>query len=102
MLMFVRACSGRIHAISLGISRLGQVSAARILEQIEGFLNNLECDVTLIVRRLAAVRRLAYEAANAGLLSPEVAAGIRRVKGTKQRGVRLGNWLTMQKFIRFL
>jgi hypothetical protein len=31
--------------------------------------------------RLTAVRRLAYEAADAGLLSPELAAGIRRVKG---------------------
>ncbi len=30
--------------------------------------------------RLAAVRRVAYEAADAGLLSPELAAGIRRVK----------------------
>jgi hypothetical protein len=29
--------------------------------------------------RLAAVRRLAYEAADAGLLSPDLAAGIRRV-----------------------
>lgn len=29
--------------------------------------------------RLAAVRRIAYEAADAGLLSPELAAGIRRV-----------------------
>jgi site-specific recombinase XerD len=44
--------------------------------------------------RLAAVRRLAYEAADAGLLSPELAAGIRRVKGAKRLGVRLGNWLT--------
>jgi hypothetical protein len=34
--------------------------------------------------RLAAVRRLAYEAADAGLLSPEFAAGIRRVKGVKK------------------
>jgi hypothetical protein len=33
--------------------------------------------------RLAAVRRLAYEAADTGLLSPELAAGIRRVKGRK-------------------
>jgi hypothetical protein len=41
--------------------------------------------------RLAAVRRLAYEAADAGLLSPELAAGIRRVKGVKKLGVRLGN-----------
>src|SRR6202453_987682 len=41
--------------------------------------------------RLAAVRRLAYEAADTGLLSPELAAGIRRVKGSKKLGVRLGN-----------
>lgn len=44
--------------------------------------------------RLAAVRRLAYEAADSGLLSPELAAGIRRVKGAKKLGIRLGNWLT--------
>jgi site-specific recombinase XerD len=43
---------------------------------------------------LAAVRRLAYEASDSGLLSPELAAGIRRVKGAKKLGVRLGNWLT--------
>src|ERR1700693_6044277 len=47
--------------------------------------------------RLAAVRRLAYEAADAGLLSPELAAGIRRVKGAKKLGVRLGNWLTAEE-----
>jgi site-specific recombinase XerD len=44
--------------------------------------------------RLAAVRRLAYEAADSGLLTPDLAAGIRRVKGPKNLGVRLGNWLT--------
>ena len=43
--------------------------------------------------RLAAVRRLAYEAADSGVLSPEQAAGIRRIKGAKKLGVRLGNWL---------
>lgn len=42
--------------------------------------------------RLAAVRRIAYEATDAGLLSPELAAGIRRVKGLRRIGVRLGNW----------
>ena len=35
--------------------------------------------------RLAAVRRIAYEAADAGLLSPELAAGIRRVSATDRR-----------------
>src|SRR6266850_1780705 len=47
--------------------------------------------------RLAAVRRLAYEAADNGLLSPELAAGIRRVKGAKRLGVRIGNWLTLDQ-----
>ena len=47
--------------------------------------------------RLAAVRRLAYEAADTGLLSPDLAAGIRRVKGAKKIGVRLGNWLTVEQ-----
>jgi site-specific recombinase XerD len=47
--------------------------------------------------RLAAVRRLVYEAADSGLLSPELAAGIRRVKGSKKLGVRLGNWLTAEQ-----
>ena len=47
--------------------------------------------------RLAAVRRLAYEAADAGLLSPELAAGIRRVRGVKKLGVRLGNWLSAKE-----
>ncbi len=36
--------------------------------------------------RLAAVRRLAYEAADNGLLSPDLGAGIRRVKGAKNWG----------------
>jgi len=44
--------------------------------------------------RMAAVRRLAYEAADSGLLSPELAAGIHRVKGVRKLGSRLGNRLT--------
>jgi len=47
--------------------------------------------------RLGAVRRLAYEASDCGLLSPDLAAGIRRVKGVKKIGVRLGNWLTPEQ-----
>lgn len=47
--------------------------------------------------RLGAVRRLAYEAADCGLLSADLAAGIRRVKGLKKLGVRLGNWPTAEQ-----
>src|SRR3981081_3037178 len=48
---------------------------------------------TTINLRLAAIRRLAYEAADCGLLSPDLAAGIRRVKGIKKHGMRGGEWL---------
>lgn len=47
--------------------------------------------------RLGAVRRLAYEAAESGLLSSDLAVGIRRVKGVRNLGVRLGNWLTVEQ-----
>jgi hypothetical protein len=46
---------------------------------------------------LGAVRRLACEAADCGLLSADLAAGIRRVKGVKKLGIRLGNWLTAEQ-----
>ena len=52
--------------------------------------------------RLAAVRRVAYEAADSGLLSPELAAGIRRVKGVRRLGIRIGNWLTAEQGKRLL
>ena len=45
---------------------------------------------TTISLRLAAVRRLAYEAADCGLLSADLAAGIRRVKGAKRLGMPVG------------
>ncbi len=61
------------------------------------YLESLELAAGTINQRLAAVRRLAYEAADSGLLSPELAAGIRRVKGVKQLGVRAGNWLNREQ-----
>src|ERR1700693_3807227 len=47
--------------------------------------------------RLTAVRKLAVEAADNGLLAPELASGITRVKGVASKGVRLGNWLTVKQ-----
>jgi integrase len=52
--------------------------------------------------RLAAVRRLAYEAADCGLLSAYLAAGIRRVRGARRLGIRIGNWLTAEEGKRLL
>lgn len=54
-----------------------------------------------INQKLAAVRRLAYEAADSGLLSPELAAGIRRVKGVKRLGFRTGTGSIANKLGRY-
>jgi integrase len=47
-----------------------------------------------INQRLAAIKKLAREAAANGLLDASVAAAIDQVPGVKQQGVRAGNWLT--------
>ena len=72
--------------------RLGFNRAAVLGHRLE--LESRHLATSTINLRPAAVRRLAYEAADTGLLSPESAASIRRVKGARQLGVRLGNWLT--------
>jgi integrase len=66
------------------------------------YLKQKQYAPTTINLRLAAVRRVAYEAADSGLLSPELAAGIRRVKGVRRIGVRIGNWLTAEQGKRLL
>ena len=45
--------------------------------------------------RITAVRKLAVEAGDNGLLAPELASGIARIKGVKTLGVRVGNWLSL-------
>src|SRR5215471_14656897 len=47
--------------------------------------------------RLAAVRRLAYEAADTGMLSPELVAGIRRVKECPNLAGELGTGSARQR-----
>lgn len=43
---------------------------------------------------LTAIRRLAAEAADNGLITSEIAMGIARIKGVKRIGLRIGNWLS--------
>jgi site-specific recombinase XerC len=61
------------------------------------YLEGRRLAANTINQQLAAVRRLAHEAADAGLLSPDLAAGISRVKGVKQLGCRSGNWLSIEQ-----
>ena len=50
-----------------------------------------------IIIRMSAIRKLAAEAADNGLLAPELAAGISRVKSAKTQGIRTGNWLSLRQ-----
>src|ERR1017187_1144813 len=72
------------------------VSAWRVALETRG-LGSVSINV-----RITAVRKLAVEAADNGLLAPELAAGITCVKGAKSIGVRVGNWLSVQQAQRLL
>jgi site-specific recombinase XerD len=65
------------------------VSAWRVVLEGRG-LGSVSINV-----RITAVRKLAVEAADNGLLAPELAAGIARIKGVRSQGVRVGNWLSL-------
>jgi site-specific recombinase XerD len=47
--------------------------------------------------RMSAIRKLAREAADNGLVDAALAEGVARVKGVKTAGVRTGNWLTREQ-----
>jgi site-specific recombinase XerD len=65
-----------------------------VVVKYRSFLERLSLSAATINLHLSAIRRLADESAESGWLSPEHAIGIRRVKGAKRLGRKMGNWLT--------
>ena len=47
--------------------------------------------------RITAVRKLAMEAADNGLLPPALASGIAKIRGVASQGVRIGNWFSLRQ-----
>ncbi len=78
------------HEPRAGLTK-ATVSAWRVALEARG-LGSVSINV-----RITAVRKLAVEAADNGLLAPELAAGIARVKPAKSIGVRVGNWLSLRQ-----
>ena len=68
-----------------------------IVLRYRSFLESLSLSAATINLHLSAIRRLADEAAESSMLSPELAIGIRRVKGVKRLGTRIGNWLSTEQ-----
>ena len=69
----------------------------KVVLQYRLHLESLHLSPATINLHLAAIRRLAFEATDHGLLSPELVSGIQRVKGIKRFGLRVGNWLTLDE-----
>src|SRR3989441_5785156 len=67
------------------------VSAWRVSLEVRGLGSSS------IIIRMSAIRKLAAEAADNGLIAPELAAGIARVKSVKSTGIRVGNWLSLRQ-----
>jgi site-specific recombinase XerD len=73
-----------------------------VIQQYRAALESQKRAPSTINVQLAALRKLAAEASDNGLLAPEIAAGIARVKGIRQAGVRAGNSLTREQAERLL
>ena len=74
----------------------GPVSKA-VVHAYKAELERSGLSASTINQRLAAIRKLVSEAADNGLISDELAAGVAKVKGTPQHGIRIGNWLDRQQ-----
>src|SRR6516165_8488857 len=91
------------HCKRAVLNSLGSPASRRVYEYaIDQFIAWYCSEPRLAFNRIVVVRYRMYLesrhlAADAGLLSPELAAGISRVKGVKQLGFRAGNWLSTEQ-----
>lgn len=93
--------SRKSYAHSLGdfcryLERSGQPLCKASVQSYRAQLTERGLAASTVNVRLAAVRKLAGEAADNGLMDPGLAAGVSRVGGVKKSGVRAGNWLTLE------
>jgi site-specific recombinase XerD len=61
---------------------------------IQEYRQSLTGSPSSINLKMSAIRKLATEAADNGLIDQAIANGVSRVRGVKSQGVRAGNWLT--------
>lgn len=68
-----------------------------VVSEYKTYLQSIKYAPSTINQRLSAIRRLAVEASDNGLMDGQIANGITRVKGVKSSGVRVGNWLSKEQ-----
>lgn len=64
-----------------------------VVQQYRTYLESTGLSPATINLRLTAIRKLASEAADNGVMAPELASGIARVQGVRTAGRRSGQWL---------
>jgi site-specific recombinase XerC len=91
-----RAYARALEDFAAWAKQAGQGTAfgKALVQRYRAFLEEKGLAPSSINVRLAALRKLAMEAADNGLLDPDVASAIGRVKGAVQKGRRIGRWLT--------
>ena len=78
-------------------SQGGGLLSRALVQRYRVVLEGRQLAPSTINQHLSAIRALADECAESGLLDPPTAAAIGRVKGVPVRGVRLGKWLTREQ-----
>lgn len=68
-----------------------------VVNEYKAYLQSLKYAPSTINQRLSAIRKLAREASDNGLMDGQLADGITRVTGIKSAGVRIGNWLSKEQ-----
>src|SRR5918912_1079298 len=68
-----------------------------VVQRYAAELREAGMSASSVNQRLSAIRKLAAEAADNGALDPQVANGIRAVKGARREGQRTGNRLTREE-----
>lgn len=67
---------------------------------VQAYVSHLRAEgvpASSLNQRLTAIRKLAREAADNGLIDPATAEAIARVQGIRREGRRLGNWLSREQ-----
>ncbi len=67
------------------------------VQQYRSLLVDAGLSASTVNLRLTAIRKLAQEAGDNGLMPHALAVGISHVSNVKREGVRTGNWLTLQQ-----
>lgn len=73
-----------------------------VVNEYKDYLKGLKYAPSSINQKLSAIRKLAVEASDNGLIDGQIASGVARVKGVKTAGVRIGNWLTKDQAERII